>query len=76
VAVRGKRTHEDEDLFMTVALFYFSYHDYQKKYKENKRRFWVGTTPNKRNIHGGDELLIDLRNDDTGLVGNYDRFNR
>jgi hypothetical protein len=27
-------------------------------------------------IHGGDKLLIDLRNDNTGLVGNYDRFKK
>jgi len=27
-------------------------------------------------INGGDKLLIDLRNDNTGLVGNYDRFKK
>ena len=32
------------------------------------------TTPNKRKMHGDDELLINLRNDDTGLLGNYDRL--
>jgi hypothetical protein len=61
---------------MNVAVFYFSYQDYQKKYKENKRRYAVRTTPKKRKIHGGDELLVDLRNDDTGLVGNYDRLKK
>ena len=29
------------------------------------------TTPNKGKIHDDDELLIDLRNDDTGLLRNY-----
>ena len=27
-------------------------------------------------INGGDKLLIDLRNDNTGLVGNYDRLKK
>jgi hypothetical protein len=33
------------------------------------RRFWVRPTTSKRKAHGGDELLVDLRNDGVGLSG-------
>jgi len=34
------------------------------------------TTPNKLKIHGDDDILIDLRNYATGLVGNYGRLKK
>ena len=34
-----------------------------------QRRFWVRSTPSERKAHGGDELLVDLRNDGVGLCG-------
>jgi len=34
------------------------------------------TTPNKLKINGDDDILIDLRNDATGLVGNYGRLKK
>jgi hypothetical protein len=47
---------------------YSSHQNYQKK-KKKKRRFRVRPTLSKRKIYDGDELLVDLRNDDVGLSG-------
>ena len=37
--------------------------------EKSKRHFWVRPTLSKRKIYDGDELLVDLLNDDVGLSG-------
>jgi hypothetical protein len=39
------------------------------KREGRQRRFRVRPTLSKRKAHGGDELLVDLRNDGFGLSG-------
>jgi hypothetical protein len=68
----GENKHEDEDLFMTVAGFLLIVSRLSEERKKNNKRLWVRQALSKRKIYGGDELLIDLRNDDTGLVENYE----
>jgi hypothetical protein len=47
-----------------------SHHDHQRG---EHRHFWVRPTLSKRKAHGGDELMVDLRNDGVGLSGDCDR---
>ena len=56
---------EDEAICMAAAGFIFLASKLSKEKK--KRRFRVRPTLSKRKIYDGDELLMDLRNDDVGL---------
>jgi hypothetical protein len=52
-----------------LRLASYSSHQNYKKERKKKEAFWVMPTLSKRKIYEGDELLVDLRNDDVGLSG-------
>ena len=61
---------EDEDTCMAAAAFIFLASKLSTNKQTNKQkriRFRVRPTLSKRKIYDGDELLVDLRNDDVGL---------
>ena len=58
---------EDEDTCIAVAGFIFLASKLSKE--KDKRHFWVRPTLSKRKIYDGDELLVNLQNDDIGLSG-------
>jgi hypothetical protein len=56
---------EDEDTCMAVPGFIFL----ALKKKKKQEAFLVRPTLSKRKIYDGDELLVNLQDDDVGLSG-------
>lgn len=61
-----KNIEDEEDLLMLGAGYIYLQ---QQQKSNNKRRFWVRPTLQKRNEHGVDKLLMNLQDDDVGLNG-------
>ncbi|KAL4101031.1 hypothetical protein QTP88_021052 [Uroleucon formosanum] len=61
-----KNIEDDEDLLMLGAGYIYLQ---QQQKSNNKRRFWVRPTLQKRNEHGVNKLLMNLQDDDVGLNG-------
>lgn len=58
-----KNIKEDEE-DLGVGYIYL-----QQKNNNNKRRFWIRPTQQKRNEQGIDKLLMNLQDDDVSLNG-------